>query len=95
MQHIKAYIKKIAPNWLLQLKQRNHFKGMNTQQVFTKIYTENLWGTDNTKTDFYSGPGSHDHTLVSGYVTAVKIFLETLENPVNVVDLGCGDFAVG
>lgn len=70
------------------------FKGLDTQQVFSKIYKERLWGAAEGD-PFFSGTGSRDETVVGPYVQAVTTFLDSFEQPPNVVDLGCGDFKVG
>lgn len=69
---------------------------MSTQQVFTKIYEEGIWGTS-TDTDqpYYSGSGSHDADITETYVGHVSSFLKKFAEKPNVVDLGCGDFSVG
>ena len=61
-------------------------------RVFSRIYREGKWGR---ATDFYSGDGSHDPLIVEPYVEAVRRYLHSLERPVHVVDIGCGDFNVG
>ena len=72
------------------------FKGMNTQEVFSKIYEEGHWGRSADPHDrFYSGTGSRDAAVVTPYVQAVTAFLERLGHRPDVVDLGCGDFRVG
>jgi SAM-dependent methyltransferase len=58
-----------------------------------QIYEMKLWG-DN-KTEFYSGQGSHDPTLVNPYIQGVSSFLQSFKPPISVCDLGCGDFNVG
>ncbi len=65
-----------------------------TKAAMEQIYELNLWGTK-TDTDFYSGEGSHEETLVQPYVKAVRSFLSSFEKPLTVCDLGCGDFNVG
>ncbi len=45
--------------------------------------------------DFFSGGGSHDPEVVEPYVHRVREFLASLEQPLTVIDLGCGDFNVG
>ena len=39
--------------------------------------------------------GSRNERVVGPYIAAVRAFLGTFPQPPNVVDLGCGDFAVG
>lgn len=72
------------------------FKGLDTQQVFTRIYQEGLWGRSGESGDaFFSGTGSRDEAVVAPYIQAVTGFLNSLPHKPDVVDLGCGDFKVG
>lgn len=64
-----------------------------TKAVMEQIYALNLWGTNNAR--FYSGCGSHDDNIVVPYVDAISSFLTSLDDPITVCDLGCGDFNVG
>jgi hypothetical protein len=61
--------------------------------VFSLIYRNRLWGGD--AQEFYSGYGSHTPELVEPYIAAVRSFLSALPVLPVVVDIGCGDFAVG
>ena len=100
---IKRLIKNSVPAWLVKLR-RNYLSGRREQeyanlssaQVFTKIYQDGAWGRS-TRPDqrFYSGTGSHDVNIVNNYVTSVGKFLSAFASPPDVVDLGCGDFAIG
>jgi hypothetical protein len=64
------------------------------QQIFTKIYEEGVWGSvEGDK--YHSGGGSHDPAVVLPYLVAVEKFLGSFPNKPNIVDLGCGDFAIG
>jgi Methyltransferase domain len=78
---------------------RAHFaeyRSLTTQQAFTKIYEEGVWGKSAAPdVRFFSGSGSHIAAIVTTYVAAVEDFLKTLPNKPDVVDLGCGDFNVG
>ena len=58
-----------------------------------QIYEMNLWGSN--KTPFYSGEGSHKLSLIEPYLEVVISFLNSFEKPINVCDLGCGDFNIG
>ena len=61
------------------------------QEVFSEIYEKNLWG--GTKGEPYSGPGSR-YAPAELYVKTVIEFI--LTNGIStVLDLGCGDFAIG
>ena len=69
------------------------FKGMNTSDIFDKIYEDGIWGKDEFGRST-SGSGSNSFDVVKPYVEAVKVEIKTL-GCANVVDLGCGDFSVG
>lgn len=64
-----------------------------TQAAMAQIYENNLWGGN--KSDFYSGLGSHHPETVKPYIAVVSAFLQDLESPPVVCDLGCGDFNIG
>jgi hypothetical protein len=64
-----------------------------TKDAMEQIYDKKLWGGESF--DFYSGEGSHQSELVNPYIDAVSAFLTSLEKPLTVCDLGCGDFNVG
>jgi hypothetical protein len=69
---------------------------LSTQQIFTNIYAKSMWGKSNDPTEkFFSGPGSHDPNVVDPYIEAIEGFISSLAKKPNVVDLGCGDFAIG
>ncbi|WP_010521478.1 class I SAM-dependent methyltransferase [Aquimarina agarivorans] len=65
-----------------------------TKAAMTQIYEKKLWGGD-TFVDFYSGTGSHDSEVITPYIDVVLTFLHSLDTPITVCDLGCGDFNVG
>lgn len=64
-----------------------------TKKAMEQIYEQNLWGSNDT--EFYSGFGSHDPAIVHPYVDVVKDFLTSFDEPITVLDVGCGDFNVG
>ena len=64
-----------------------------TQDAMAQIYENNLWGEG--QSGYYSGIGSHHPDLVDPYVDAVSSFLSSFDPPLEVCDLGCGDFNVG
>ena len=45
--------------------------------------------------DIFQGLGSHESEVVNAYLSAVTGFLQSFPEKPDVVDLGCGDFAVG
>lgn len=64
-----------------------------TKAVMQQVYKMNLWGSN--ASEFYSGEGSHNPELVNPYIEAIVSFLKTLNTPISVSDLGCGDFNIG
>ena len=100
---LRTRLKSILPNWLINYRNNylgnkyiKRFSKLTVQQAFATIYTEGCWGRSTDPEQlFYSGTGSHDTTVVSTYVEALREFLSSLDQKPNVVDLGCGDFSVG
>ena len=56
-----------------------------------------MWCPENKKREhkFYSGISSHYPELANSYIDAIEKFLLSLPEKQNIVDLGCGDFAIG
>lgn len=93
----KSTLNKIQ-NFFSQLKYKtigldHKYKGVNTQDVFEKIYKEGIWGK-NDKGESTSGPGSHEIEIVKPYINAASELFKKLKIS-KVVDLGCGDFNIG
>lgn len=98
---MKQIIKSITPNFILNLRSKyihNSFykrmKDKDAGEIFNHIYKEKRWGTANDD-EFSSGSGSHEKRITEPYVEAVSALLRSYDKKPNVVDLGCGDFAVG
>lgn len=95
--------KKILPAGLLvffkKIRQKTVWKKyeqLSTKEVFTKIYSEHIWGKDNSNpASYFSGGGSHDAAQIEPYITAVNKFISGLQYKPDVMDLGCGDFNIG
>lgn len=68
-------------------------KAWPTKDAMTQIYEKNLWGGDSGQ--FYSGDGSHLKELVDPYIEVVSKILSSIEQPLTLLDLGCGDFNIG
>jgi SAM-dependent methyltransferase len=103
-ESVRAIIKKLTPTPIRMMSRQLRWmaieardKKRQTEDVFTEIYSENLWGQRSPFADkefpFYSGPGSDDET-VKPYLDYVRAFIK-LQDVKAVVDLGCGDFRVG
>lgn len=66
------------------------------QHVFSQVYVDQCWGaTLDSSHPFCSGAGSHDPSVAIPYLESVSGFLEKLPIRPRIVDLGCGDFAIG
>ena len=75
------------------LKKDNKKKPWPTKKAMEQIYDQNLWGGN--KDEFYSGLGSHNPIIVKPYIEVVINFLKSFQEPITVLDLGCGDFNIG
>ena len=103
---IRQVLKLVIPNYLLlfrrqflirkAIKRRDEeLQDKTTSEKFSYIYERRLWGGTASDRHFTSGHGSHLAEHVNPYVNAVRAFLFSLPKTPDVVDLGCGDFAVG
>lgn len=100
---LMASVKKIIPVEVLEARRGHilnnevrshdgHFEGKTNQEIFSTIYANKMWGGG--AADYCSGHGSYLRTHVAPYVGALSAFLGEFPSPVDVVDLGCGDFNV-
>ena len=90
---MKKLIGKLLPQkfWdFYQEKKHQEYRGMNPNDVFTKIYTENKWGGEDG--DFYSGDGTTNKNT-DRYVSFLAGFVQQY-NIRSILDIGCGDFRV-
>src|SRR5262245_37312032 len=62
----------------------------SVEEVFSEVYVQNQWGPE----QFDSGPGSHGEPARI-FAECVIDFIKLHNNIRVVVDLGCGNFAVG
>jgi hypothetical protein len=96
---IKKIVKRVLPQSCLNLLrsyQNRQYRNRTPEQIFTEIYETGRWGISrDPNRPFYSGSGSNRDEEVSSYVEAVGEFLSSLGAKPDVVDIGCGDFAVG
>lgn len=99
MQKLRHAIKAALPRFLkeaLDRRRRVTYRGLTTQEIFSRIYREGVWGRASNAADrFYSGTGSHHLAVRGPYVEAVSEFLRGFPGKPDVVDLGCGDFEIG
>ncbi len=90
---MKKHLKKIIPSNLLELKAKlkydknaSPYRGMNAEEVFTSIYQNNNWGSDES----VSGIGS-TLKLADNLIQQLRPFLNQ-HGITSVLDLPCGDF---
>jgi hypothetical protein len=101
VKRVKAVVRQILPRIAVEAyysyrasKLNDLNRSMNTEDVFTDIYSNNGWG--GASGSFFSGAGSHEATIVGPYLAVMKRDLERIgAASMTVVDLGCGDFSVG
>jgi hypothetical protein len=98
---MKKIIRNITPNFLKLIYRRGRLfietksnNAITTEEVFSKIYTMNIWGGE--KGQFYSGTGSANEKITSPYISMIS---DMASNEgflgLRFVDLGCGDFRLG
>lgn len=72
------------------------FSGLTNAEIFSAIYRRHLWGTPGLgQRSFWSGSGTHDIAISSGYISDLKAFLMDFPEKPSIADLGCGDFIMG
>ena len=95
---VKKIIKTILPRWLVKMRKKlilHKLKDRDNKIIFTSTYQNYRWGRKNGEFNYYSGDGSHDLRIISGYVEKISIFLKSLNDKTTVIDIGCGDFNIG
>ena len=98
LNYPKRALKAVVPQFLKDFIRRRAIESIRSrnsnrpvQEIFREIYLTNKWG--GAKGELCSGGGStHDHARE--YSAAVLEFVRA-RGIRSIVDLGCGDFAVG
>jgi hypothetical protein len=95
---IKTFVKQLFPNALLEFRRdllRKRMRKTNERkavgEVFSKIYSNNIWG--GVTGEFFSGSGSRG-PVADTYCEFVTSFIKE-KGIKSVVDVGCGDFSIG
>lgn len=71
--------------------EKDQVRGKNNMEVFSDIYHNQSWGEGTTK--FYSGPGSHEPTLIKPYIQLLRSLI--INNSIHsICEVGCGDFNI-
>tara|TARA_B100000795_G_scaffold21038_1_gene14014 strand:+ start:3638 stop:4342 length:705 start_codon:yes stop_codon:yes gene_type:complete len=80
---------------LLGMKEKENIRKepWPTKEAMEQVYEMKLWGASSEA--FYSGVGSHQRDIIKPYIETVNTFLKGFKNPIEVCDLGCGDFNIG
>ena len=69
------------------------YKTLDNQTIFSKTYSEAIWGKES---GLCSGFGSRDESLVDGYCSTIQAALSNYDHrSQTIIDLGCGDYAIG
>jgi SAM-dependent methyltransferase len=96
---IKQFVKRNLPApipRLVRYYKNREFNHLSTEQIFVRIYERGIWGrSKDPARPFFSGSGSNRDDETAAYVREVSDFLCSFPVKPSVVDLGCGDFAVG
>ena len=101
MSKLKSAVRNVLPrpvvaaiDKLRRLRTDRRNRSKTTEQVFTEIYANNLWGGQSGT--YNSGSGSRQAAVVSPYVQKLREELQRIgASSLSAVDLGCGDFSVG
>lgn len=101
MSRLKSTIRDLLPAPFVSAYRRYRYLQLaranqktTPEAVFTGIYTGRKWGGESDS--FYSGPGSHESTMVGPYVEKLKEELARIgAETKTAVDLGCGDYSIG
>jgi hypothetical protein len=73
------------------------FGAKHRKNTFQAIYRQKKWGDEECGAEFFSGFGSRG-TAVTVYVARMASLIEqysSSDRRIKIIDLGCGDFAVG
>jgi len=98
---LKKFLKPLARSQIvmgllgyMSARTERRFVNMSPAEVFSEIYRRKMWGSARDS-DYCSGQGSHDASIIEPYIQSVRAFLSAFPTAPDVVDLGCGDFNVG
>lgn len=100
VQLIRPLLRRIFPRkWrerraiAAEARRHQRYSNLPVDKIFANIYQHGEWGGNSS--EYYSGSGSHEPSIVSPYVEAVQTLLRGMPSPPVLVDVGSGDFNVG
>jgi len=67
---VKKFIKLLIPESIISWRRNrilNSFSGHSNSEIFTAIYRNYLWGSEEGNFNFYSGDGSHNPKITDEY----------------------------
>src|ERR1700677_4236786 len=85
-------VRAVSSRWQ-RWQKAGYYKRLSVSEVFSAIYRSHAWGSTEDR-PFCSGDGSIREEAVGPYCALIRDFIAG-NNIRRVVDLGCGDFAVG
>jgi len=85
-------VRAVSNRWQ-KWQKAGYYKRLSVSEAFSAIYRSHAWGSIEDR-PFCSGDGSIREEAVGPYCAMIRDFI-TANNIRRVVDLGCGDFAVG
>jgi SAM-dependent methyltransferase len=85
-------VRAVSSRWQ-KWQKAGYYKRLSVSEAFSAIYRSHAWGSIEDR-PFCSGDGSIREEAVGPYCALIRDFI-TANNIRRVVDLGCGDFAVG
>lgn len=74
--------------WYYKERHFRRFRKMDTRDIFSTIYKENIWG--GKKSELYSCEGTYDEETIE-YIDKLVTFLKD-NNIRSIAEVGCGDF---
>jgi SAM-dependent methyltransferase len=85
-------VRAVSSRWQ-KWQKAGYYKRLSVSEAFSAIYRSHAWGSIEDR-PFCSGDGSIREEAVGPYCAMIRDFIAA-NNIRRVVDLGCGDFAVG
>ena len=96
---IRLMLRPLKRLWWCYIARRNALElegSQSAEEVFTHVYRRGHRRSSTKPGErYFSGSGLHDAQIVGPYIAAVQEFIDSRDEKLDAVDLGCGDFVVG